>query len=103
MGKGSPTVILTAGGNSWSGEWSRVQPAVARITRVCSWDRPGFGLSDGTIAKPTVATTTSDLERGLAAIGLSRPFIMVGQSLGAYETLLFADRRDRAGTVQPCR
>jgi pimeloyl-ACP methyl ester carboxylesterase len=67
MGKGSPTVILTAGMGDFAGiAWSAVQPAMARITRVCAWDRPGFGLSDGDPVKQTVSTTTADLEAALA-------------------------------------
>ena len=67
MGHGAPTVILTAGlGDPAMTAWSTIQPDMARMTRVCAWDRPGFGLSDGTAAPVTVATTTADLEAALA-------------------------------------
>ncbi len=92
MGEGSPTVVFTVGGISWSGEWSRVQPAIAKITRTCAWDRPGFGLSDAPKTRLTVATATADLEAALIAGQISGPYIMVGHSLGSYETLLFTDR-----------
>lgn len=91
MGKGAPTVIFTAGQNGWSGAWSHVQPAVAKTARTCAWDRPGFGLSDGSATKPTVATTTADLAAALAKAGLRGPYILVGHSMGSFETLLFAD------------
>lgn len=93
MGKGSPTVILTAGlGNAAFEAWSNVQPDMARITRVCSWDRPGWGLSDGTATPVTVETTTTDLEAALAAGSIPGPYVMVGHSAGSYESLLFTDR-----------
>jgi pimeloyl-ACP methyl ester carboxylesterase len=93
MGKGSPTVILTAGMGDFAGPaWSHIQPDMAHITRVCSWDRPGFGLSDGTAAPETVATTTADLEAALATGRIPGPYVMVGHSLGSYETLLYTDR-----------
>jgi pimeloyl-ACP methyl ester carboxylesterase len=93
MGKGSPTVILTAGlGNAAFEAWSKVQPAMARITRVCSWDRPGWGLSDGSAAPVTVETTTADLEAALATGSIPGPYVMVGHSAGSYESLLFTDR-----------
>jgi pimeloyl-ACP methyl ester carboxylesterase len=97
MGKGAPTVILTAGLGDFAGAaWSTVQPAMAMTTRVCAWDRPGFGLSDGSSGKQTVATTTADLEAALATDKIRAPYVMVGHSAGAFETLLFADRhRDR--------
>lgn len=94
MGRGSPTVILTAGmGDFAAVAWGDIQPDMARITRVCSWDRPGFGLSDGP-ATPvvTVATTTADLESALASGKIRAPYVMVGHSLGSFETLLYTDR-----------
>jgi pimeloyl-ACP methyl ester carboxylesterase len=36
--------------------------------------------------------TTADLEAGLAAAGIGGPYVVVGHSLGAYESLLFTDR-----------
>jgi pimeloyl-ACP methyl ester carboxylesterase len=93
MGEGSPTVILTAGmGDVSFGAWPSVQPQIARTTRVCAWDRPGFGLSDATAVPPTVATTTADLAAALATSKIPGPYVMVGHSLGAYESLLLADR-----------
>ncbi len=90
MGEGSPTVILTAGLGDWGTGWNKVQPAIARTTRVCAWDRAGFGLSDPSPATQTIAATTADLEEALEHV--SGPFVMVGHSIGSYETLLFTDR-----------
>src|SRR5690349_12648719 len=45
-GTGSPTVILDAGLGGTSLDWSKVQPAVTRFTRVCSYDRAGYGWSE---------------------------------------------------------
>jgi pimeloyl-ACP methyl ester carboxylesterase len=65
---------------------------MAKITRECAWDRPGFGLSDGSTAPETVATTTTDLESALASGKIPGPYVMVGHSLGSYESLLYTDR-----------
>jgi pimeloyl-ACP methyl ester carboxylesterase len=92
MGEGSPTVILTPGAGANSFSWAPVQAAIAKVTRVCAWDRPGWGLSDGSTAPQTVATTSADLETALAAATLRGPYVLVGHSLGSYESLLFADR-----------
>jgi pimeloyl-ACP methyl ester carboxylesterase len=92
MGAGSPTVILTAGLGDWGEVWRKVQPSVATTTRACTWDRAGFGYSDGTLQTQTVDNTTSDLEAALRAAGVRGPYIMVGHSLGGYEDLLFTDR-----------
>ena len=93
MGAGSPTVILTAGLGNWSDVWRKVQPSVATKTRVCAWDRAGYGFSDGSLQTQTVANTTSDLEGALKAAGVHGPYVMVGHSMGGYESLLFADRQ----------
>jgi pimeloyl-ACP methyl ester carboxylesterase len=92
MGAGSPTVILNAGLGDWSEVWRKVQPSVATTTRVCAWDRAGFGFSDGSLRPQTVANTTSDLEGALRAARVPGPYVMVGHSLGGYESLLFADQ-----------
>ena len=101
MGKGRPVVVLAAGGGGWSIDWSLVQPAVAAVTRVCSWDRAGLGLSAPSPEPQTVDNTTTDLEAALRADGVGGPYILVGHSLGAYNSLLFADREPRnvAGMV----
>ncbi len=91
-GRGSPTVILIAAKGSWAANWNRVQPALAAKTRVCAWDRAGFGLSGGSPLPQTVDNTTSDLEAALAARNIKGPFVLVGHSMGSYETLLMADR-----------
>lgn len=96
MGKGAPTVILTAGAGNWSVVWNQVQPSVAKKTRACAWDRPGQGLSEGSPSIQTVVNRTSDLEAALDRGHIEGPYIMVGHSLGAYESLLVADRRPNA-------
>jgi pimeloyl-ACP methyl ester carboxylesterase len=95
MGQGSPTVILTAALGDWAITWSTVQPQIAKKTRACAWDRPGFGLTDAGSGPQSVATTTADLEAALARSGLSGPYILVSHSLGSFETLLYADRHIR--------
>jgi pimeloyl-ACP methyl ester carboxylesterase len=90
MGQGSPTVVLSAGAGDWSNTWAKVQGEMAKTTRVCAWDRPGFGHSD---ASPTMDSghLVKDLADGLAAAGIHGPYVMVGHSLGGYETRLFTD------------
>jgi pimeloyl-ACP methyl ester carboxylesterase len=90
MGTGSPTVILTAGlGDS---EWQKVQPQVARVTKVCFWDRYGSGFSSKGTGRETVAETTADLIAALKVARVRGPFVAVGHSLGAFESLLLKDR-----------
>ncbi|MBY8825278.1 alpha/beta fold hydrolase [Sphingomonas colocasiae] len=94
MGSGSPTVIMTAGLGDWAQTWRNIQPAIVKDSRVraCAWDRAGFGFSDGSTIEQGVDTTTSDLEAALKSAGIKGPYILVGHSMGGYETLLFKDR-----------
>ena len=45
-GTGGPTVILEHGHRATYLDWFRVQPEAAKFTRVCSYDRAGYGWSD---------------------------------------------------------
>ena len=81
-GKGSPTVVLVAGGNAFSIDWALVQPRVAETTRVCSYDRAGLAWSDPGPADETVEQTVFDLHKLLGAAGEKGPFLLVGASIG---------------------
>ena len=81
-GKGSPTVILMAGGGAYSIDWALVQPRIAENTRVCSFDRAGLGWSDSGQAEETVGETVGDLHAVLHAAGEKEPFVLVGASIG---------------------
>lgn len=92
MGQGSPTVILTAGMGDWGAAWRKVQKPIAEHTRVCSWDRAGFGFSSASPAVQTPEVTTTDLEAALSGSGIKGPYVMAGHSYGAYESMIFTDR-----------
>jgi pimeloyl-ACP methyl ester carboxylesterase len=95
MGKGSPLVLLTAGAGDSSAGWAKVQGEIAKTTRVCAWDRPGFGHSDPS-ANMDSGHLVQDLWDGLHAARIGGPYVMVGHSLGGFESRLFADRhRDK--------
>lgn len=81
-GKGSPTVILVAGGSAFSIDWALVQPRVATITRVCSYDRAGLAWSDSGPADETVEQTIMDLYILLKRAKEKGPYVLVGASIG---------------------
>jgi pimeloyl-ACP methyl ester carboxylesterase len=81
-GKGSPTVVLMAGGGAFSIDWALVQPKVAKDTRVCSYDRAGLAWSDSGPADETVEQTVSDLHALLKIADERAPFLLVGASVG---------------------
>ena len=95
-GKGSPTVVLEGGFGADSHAWDRVEPQVAGLTRVCAYDRAGYGFSDMGPLPRDGAAVARDLEAALRAGGIGLPFVLVGHSVGALYARIFANRWPRA-------
>ncbi|HET7220121.1 MAG TPA: alpha/beta fold hydrolase, partial [Vicinamibacterales bacterium] len=100
-GEGRPAVILDAALGASSVSWSHVQPALACSTRVCSYDRAGFGWSDPGPLPRTAGRMADELRTLLDRGGVEPPFIFVGHSFGALIARIFAARyrSDVAGLV----
>lgn len=90
-GKGSPTVILESGNNADSMTWFKVQPQIAKFTRVCSYDRAGTGFSDGGPLPRDVDTNASDLDALIRAAHVATPVVLVGHSYGTNIVRRLAD------------
>jgi pimeloyl-ACP methyl ester carboxylesterase len=92
IGEGAPTVVLEAGATSFSVAWARVQPEIARTTRVCSYDRAGLGWSEAGDKPFDARAVPDDLRRLLDASGEHAPHVLVGHGLGGAYARLFAGR-----------
>lgn len=90
IGSGSPTVIFDSGLSDWSNTWALIQPAVAKSTRACSYDRPGMGYSDPAKEPRTPTAAIQDLKRLLDGAGIKEPVVLVGHSLAGFYAKLFA-------------
>ncbi len=82
-GDGTPAVILEAGGNADSSTWFRVRPLLAKHTKVCAYDRAGFGFSDAGPLPRDLDATVADLHALLQAANIGSPVVLVGHSLGS--------------------
>ena len=89
-GDGNPTVILDSGlGDSYL-SWRKVQPEIARFTRVCSYDRAGLGFSDPSSQARKSKVIAEELHALLQAASVPPPYVIVGHSLGGYNVRVYA-------------
>ena len=100
-GQGTPAVILDSGlGDSYV-SWSKVQPQIAKFTRVCSYDRAGLGYSESSPRPRTSKVMAEELHMLLHNAGILPPYILAGHSMGGYNVRLFHSlyRNEVAGMV----
>jgi pimeloyl-ACP methyl ester carboxylesterase len=81
---GRPIVVLEAGVGAFSVEWSLVQPGVAALGRVCSYDRAGSGWSEWGPHPRTMQQIVYELHTLLARAGEQPPYVLVGASYGGW-------------------
>ena len=91
-GEGSPTVILEAGLPASSLTWMSVFSEIAELTRVCAYDRPGYGWSQPTTSPRTAETIVQELRVLLQSTDTQPPYILVGHSFGGLLMQLYATR-----------
>jgi pimeloyl-ACP methyl ester carboxylesterase len=89
-GKGSPTVVVDSGLGSFSPDWGLVQPEVAKFTRVCTYDRAGYGWSDPGPRPRTSRQMVEELQTLLVNAAIEGPYVLVGHSLGGMNVRLYA-------------
>jgi alpha/beta hydrolase fold len=84
QGTGSPTVVFDTGLGGGGSAWAGIVPDVARLTRVCTYDRAGLGGSDQRPGNPPTSVGAMAKEAwGLfAAAGIDDRLVLVGHSFG---------------------
>lgn len=100
-GQGGPTVILEYGRVGSYLDWDSVQPEVGRFTRVCSYDRGGYGWSDPSPRPRLPGAMADELHTLLTKAGEKPPYVLVGHSFGSFVALVYAQkyREELAGIV----
>jgi pimeloyl-ACP methyl ester carboxylesterase len=92
-GSGSPTVVLEAGlGETAYSMAGWIAPAVAQVTRVCVYDRAGYGWSEAAVRPRDGMAVTTDLHTLLAQAQEKGPYILAGHSTGGVYVRVFAAR-----------
>jgi pimeloyl-ACP methyl ester carboxylesterase len=90
-GEGSPTVVFDSGLGDSTVAWALVQPAIAKKTRACSYDRAGLAFSDAARRPNDAKSDAEDLHALLHAAHVAPPYIMVGHSAAGMAVRVFAD------------
>lgn len=89
-GEGTPVVILESGLGGTTNDWRKVQPAVSKFTRVCSYDRAGMGWSEAGPMPRASARFVKELRTVLQNADIPGPYILAGHSLGGIYVRHFA-------------
>ena len=87
VGSGNPTVVITGAGYSF--DWGLVQPEIAKLARVCAYDHSGVAWSEPG-PTDTCSLRVTEIHSALKNAGILGPYVLVGHSLGALVSRLYA-------------
>jgi len=91
-GSGAPTLVLDAGLGNDSLIWGSVQPQLSMTTRVCSYDRAGFGWSDPVPGPRDADHIAMELHQLLQQANISGPIVLMGHSIAGMYIRDYAKR-----------
>jgi pimeloyl-ACP methyl ester carboxylesterase len=92
IGSGTPTVVLESGLGDDFLIWGRVQKELAKVTRVCSYDRSGLGWSEVRPGLRDSNTVSDQLHELLVQARISGQILLMGHSLGGLHIRVYACR-----------
>lgn len=91
LGTGRPTVIIDTGVGETYESWEPVISTLSHATRVCAYDRAGYGQSDPGPMPRDSQRAADELHLLLSKSGEKGPFLLVGHSLGGLNMQVYAD------------
>jgi pimeloyl-ACP methyl ester carboxylesterase len=89
-GTGNPAVVLDAGLSGASYDWETVATGIAQFTRVCTYDRAGYGWSDPGPRPRTSQRAVEELRALLQKADVKTPFILLAHSWAGINARLYA-------------
>ena len=92
LGNGRPPVVIESGlGVDWT-SWADVVMPLAESTRVCVYDRAGYGWSERGPMPRTAAQIATELREAMAATLGDGPYVLVAHSFGGSVARVYAAR-----------
>ena len=88
-GEGAPTVVLETGLENLAMSWEKVQLGIEKFTRVCVYDRAGYGWSEAGPLPRTSLQIAKELHQLLRNAEEKPPFVLVGVSSGGMHVRVF--------------
>jgi pimeloyl-ACP methyl ester carboxylesterase len=92
QGKGSPAVVIETGSGETYEGWLPLINELAQETRVCAYDRAGYGQSEPGPLPRDAGREADELRLLLQKAGVKSPYVLVGHSLGGINAQVFAGR-----------
>ncbi len=88
-GEGAPTVVLETGLGNLAMSWEKVQLGIEKFTRVCVYDRAGYGWSEAGPLPRTSLQIAKELHQLLRNSEEKPPYVLVGVSSGGMHVRVF--------------
>lgn len=89
-GTGSPPVVIETGSGETYESWLPLIDKLAENTRVCAYDRAGYGQSEAGPLPRDAGGEADELRLLLQKAGVKGPYVLVGHSLGGLNAQVFA-------------
>ena len=101
IGTGTPTIVLDTGLGLPAASFGPLQRELSKTTRVCTYDRAGYGFSEPGPLPRTNRQAASELHDLLTNAHEEAPFILVGHSLGGLNVRFYQSifPREVAGLI----
>lgn len=86
-----PPLVLVNGVGLTESSWDKVQPELAKMVRVISYDRGGVGQSERGHDPRTGQVIAEELDTLLSGMGVTPPYVLAAHSLGGFFVRLYAN------------